>query len=146
MNKGSYFLLIELKEGNVIDYGKNSEYFRKGFYIYIGSAMKNLRQRVDRHICYKNSGFKKHWHIDSLLERGEIVTTMVIPSDIRHEEDFSIMISKICIPVKNFGATDCKSVNTNLYHVKNLDEFFEIARKALEMNWKEKDKQISRVS
>jgi len=146
MNKGSYFLLIELKKGTVINYGCNSGFFKQGMYIYIGSAMKNLKQRVDRHLSYKNSSYKKHWHIDNLLEVGDIVTTMVIPNENRMEEEFSYMVSQLCIPVKDFGATDCKKVNTNLYHIKNLDEFFSIARKALEINWKGKSIENSKVS
>ncbi len=65
---GIYFLLIKLAISKEIVIGKlGSMQFRKGYYIYVGSAMGNggLRARVGRHL----SGQKKmHWHIDYLLE------------------------------------------------------------------------------
>ena len=135
MNKGSYLLLIELSEKEELQYGRRKLSFNKGYYIYVGSAMANLKQRVDRHLSFKEKGYKKHWHIDNLLERGKIIATMVLPNSERKEEELSLLISGKAKKIPGFGATDCRRTDTNLFYLKSLDEYYNIARKALEFNW-----------
>ena len=64
--KGSYLLLIELKDKETIQIGKLGKIdFMKGFYVYIGSAINGLEQRINRHLRKEK---KLHWHIDFLLK------------------------------------------------------------------------------
>jgi Uri superfamily endonuclease len=67
----SYVLLIELENEKRIGIGKLGNIkFKKGFYVYVGSAKKNLIQRVERHYSKEK---KLHWHIDYLLESSKII-------------------------------------------------------------------------
>jgi Uri superfamily endonuclease len=63
---GSYILIFELKHDFIISIGKKGKItFRKGYYVYVGSALNGLEQRIKRHL---KSNKRKHWHIDYLLE------------------------------------------------------------------------------
>ncbi|MCX7965930.1 MAG: DNA/RNA nuclease SfsA, partial [Syntrophorhabdaceae bacterium] len=47
---GSYLLVLKNNDDKKIKIGKLGEiFFKKGFYIYVGSAMKNLQARLNRH-------------------------------------------------------------------------------------------------
>jgi Uri superfamily endonuclease len=138
-------LLIELNKAREIRYGSVQRHFRKGYYVYIGSAMRNLRQRVHRHINYRersiptdSSGRVEHWHIDRLLVYGNIKTVLMLPNELRMEEELSGMVSKFFSAVPSFGATDCERVDSNLYCLRTVDDFYFITRKALELNWERK--------
>ena len=68
--KGSYVLLIELKENTNIKVGKLGKvFFKKGFYAYVGSALNGIEQRIQRHM---RKDKKTHWHIDYLLKHAVV--------------------------------------------------------------------------
>ena len=63
--KGSYILLFLLPNSKEISIGKLGRLlFKKGVYLYVGSAMNGLEQRIQRHLRTEK---KIHWHIDYLL-------------------------------------------------------------------------------
>ena len=64
--KGTYCLIINVKKDVKIKIGKvlGEIEFKKGCYLYVGSAMNSLEKRVQRHLSKDK---KKHWHIDYLL-------------------------------------------------------------------------------
>lgn len=63
-NSGSYAIILYLNDDCYIDIGKKGRYyFETGYYIYAGSGIRNLIQRVDRHFK-KDKALK--WHIDYL--------------------------------------------------------------------------------
>jgi Uri superfamily endonuclease len=103
--KGCYLLLLELITSQKIQIGKlGILFFKKGFYVYIGSAMNNLESRVKRHL---RSEKKLHWHIDYLLKHARII-------DVYYKESSK---KKECIVADNFknlekilgfGCSDCK--------------------------------------
>ena len=65
--KGTYCLLIHLKQDSKITIGKLGEKnFQKGYYIYVGSALNSLKTRIQRHLRKEK---KIHWHIDYLLNK-----------------------------------------------------------------------------
>jgi Uri superfamily endonuclease len=69
--KGSYIILIELKQDAKIRIGKIGDiFFKKGHYLYIGSALNGLELRITRHF---RDDKKIHWHIDYLLIESEII-------------------------------------------------------------------------
>ena len=52
--KGSYILFIKLDEDKLIEYGiRKKNYFKKGLYIYVGSALNSLENRIERHLGNK---------------------------------------------------------------------------------------------
>jgi sugar fermentation stimulation protein A len=49
-DQGSYVLILELERARKIRVGKLGKVsFRRGFYLYVGSAMANLSKRMERH-------------------------------------------------------------------------------------------------
>jgi len=135
MNTGSYLLFVELPMDIEMTISGRPKEIKKGIYVYVGSAMKNLKQRINRHVSYQSGEYKKHWHIDNLLEKGKVISTLAIPSADRNEEIISSFISNYLEAVPGFGASDCKNVDSNLYFLKNnLADYFMITKKVLELN------------
>jgi sugar fermentation stimulation protein A len=68
-DRGCYVLIIKIPADSRIEIGSLGEIpFRKGYYVYIGSARKNLSQRIKRHVRIRKRNF---WHIDYLRGNGE---------------------------------------------------------------------------
>ncbi|WP_456368596.1 GIY-YIG nuclease family protein [Thermococcus sp.] len=131
--KGSYLLVIWLDEDKMIRTKAREFSLRRGYYVYVGSAMNSLEGRVRRHFSPKK---KLHWHIDYLLKEAELLEAYLIPNEKRLEETLSLEISKIAEPVVGFGASDV-SVGTNLYHFsRKPDPFLEAVLKELNLEWK----------
>ena len=110
--RGSYFLVIYLDRDTKIKTKAKEFCLKKGYYIYVGSAMNFLEKRVARH-------FKKekrlHWHIDFLLQKAQLLSAYLIPSRERIEEKLSRIVGEVFQGVEGFGASDL-SVKTNLYY------------------------------
>jgi len=141
MNKGSYLLFIELPEDILVTISGKEYPIQNGLYTYVGSAMKNLKQRINRHISFKEGCYKKHWHVDQLLEKGKVISTLALPSVHRSEEELSMFLSTFYQTISGFGATDCKRVDSNLFYLSNhLEDYFSIIRKVLEYNCNKKMK------
>ena len=112
---GTYILLMYLKENKNIIIGKRKIFFRKGYYIYVGSAKgrsANLKNRISRHLSKEK---KKHWHIDYLLEHVNINKVFTSPLFCEKEvcKDLSFLDS-----VKNFGNSDDKENDSHLFYIK----------------------------
>jgi len=104
--KGSYILLIELKDDREILVGKfGKQYFKKGFYLYVGSSLNSLEKRINRHLRKKK---KLHWHIDYLLQYASIVDVFYINDTHRRECSIAETLSKNLPSILGFGCTDCK--------------------------------------
>ena len=133
MNKGSYLLFIEIPEDIIVTISGKECHIQNGLYTYVGSAMKNLKQRINRHLSYHEGSYKKHWHIDQLLEKGKVISTMALPSEERTEEELSLFLSNFYQTISGFGATDCKQVDSNLFFLSHhLEDYFSIIRKVLD--------------
>ncbi len=118
-NKGTYILFLELSEDSVIRVGRLGEFhFKKGIYLYVGSAMNGFGARIRRYI---SGGGKKHWHIDYLLDVAKLMAILLIPSETRIEEQIASLLEKKFEPsVAGFGASDTKST-THLFYVGDLE-------------------------
>jgi sugar fermentation stimulation protein A len=105
-DRGSYLLILHLKRRINIRIGKlGSVSFKKGFYIYVGSAMANLSKRIERHRHIRK---KHHWHIDDLREAAEFHTVLAIRSSARLECEIAKAFSEIAEwAISGFGSTDC---------------------------------------
>ncbi len=117
---GSYILLIKLKENKTIKIGKlGTLFFKKGFYVYIGSSMNNLEKRIRRHLS-KDKKF--HWHIDYLLEKAEILEVYLKENTIKEECKIANMFNEKLENIPGFGCSDCKC-DSHLFYAsdKNID-------------------------
>ena len=103
--RGSYLLLMELKNTETIPVGKLGKIdFKKGFYIYAGSALNGLDQRIQRHLRKQK---KMHWHIDHLLDKANILKIFYKPSEIREECFIAKILKKELSIIPDFGCSDC---------------------------------------
>ncbi|MGC8811996.1 MAG: GIY-YIG nuclease family protein [Candidatus Aenigmatarchaeota archaeon] len=116
--KGAYLLFIKLEKDERIKIGKLGSFdFKKGFYVYSGSALKNLEARVKRHAQKKKKFF---WHIDYLLnsKKAKIVSILAIESKKRIECKLNKIVSSLPgakFLVKKFGSSDCKCKSHLVY-------------------------------
>lgn len=122
--KGSYVLIIEMKENKKICIGKREYEFKKGFYAYVGSALNSLEKRIERHL-------KKHkkmrWHIDYLLKHAEIKKIYYKEGNKKEECDIANRFSSLR-PIKKFGSSDCKCIS-HLFYSKDCKEIEKILEK-----------------
>ena len=111
MDSGAYLLLIRLRRDATIAVGGLGEIaFRRGWYIYAGSAMLGLTARIARH-CRR--GKKLHWHIDYLLAcpAAQLVECAVFPSANRLECALNRRVLRLKgaeAAAKGFGSSDCR--------------------------------------
>jgi len=117
-DRGSYLLILNLKRDRKIDVGKLGRvHFRKGFYIYVGSAMANLSKRMERHRHLRK---RHHWHIDELRAVAEFHSVLAIRSSQRLECEVAKGMSEIAEwSVPRFGSTDC-SCDTHLFGTSGI--------------------------
>ena len=126
MMKGCYCLIIELTEKSIIKIGKLNEIkFKKGNYVYIGSAMNSLEARLKRHLSDEK---KLHWHIDSLLKKAEI-TDIIYNKNKKVECELSKYLETKTSGIKGFGCSDCEC-ESHLYFFKNRNDAIECVKNA----------------
>ena len=115
--KGTYCLIISLKKSDKIKIGhlyQEPYKFKKGYYVYIGSAMNSLIPRLRRHLSDEK---KVHWHIDYLLENenSKIREILFTDSEKRIECELANGIAKEGMEIEHFGCSDC-SCNSHLIY------------------------------
>ncbi len=116
--KGCYCLIIKTEENKNLKIGKKLKVeFKKGYYVYIGSAMNGLESRVKRHLSKSK---KLHWHIDYLLRYCEVVE-VIYNINQKVECELSKELSKRNDYIQDFGCSDCEC-NSHLYYFKNRKE------------------------
>lgn len=122
LNSGIYLLNICLKKDYVIKTGALGKIkYKKGYYFYIGSAQRNLKARIKRHL---SNDKKFHWHIDYLLDNAKIVEYVILNAEkslecslyqsLKGDKDFEV-------PIKGFGSSDCKCKSHLLYSKEKVD-------------------------
>jgi len=101
----SYQIIILLKQDRQIQIGALGRFdFEAGYYVYSGSAKRNLAARLARHYR-KNKPLR--WHIDYLTSHPD--------SEVIDSQTFSAnecQLNQACpgtIPVPGFGSSDCKA-------------------------------------
>jgi Uri superfamily endonuclease len=118
--KGSYALLLELKEDRNIKVGALGRiHFPKGYYVYVGSAMNGIEGRVRRHL---RSDKKMHWHIDYLLKKSKIKEVFHLGSRGRLECNIAKKFESQCEVVPKFGSSDCMCKGHLFYGSKKMLE------------------------
>ena len=126
--KGCYCLIIELDETSEIEIGKKlgKIQFRKGYYVYVGSAMNSLKSRIRRHLSHDK---KLHWHIDYFLKRGEITEIVYNRSTRKIECELSQCLASKSVGIEEFGCSDC-ACESHLYYFKSKKEAIESVKEA----------------
>ena len=108
--RGIYLLVIRLDRPvrtNVGSLGRIS--FTPGYYVYVGSAQNSLEARIRRHLRKKK---KHHWHIDYLLDFGQIVKIIVYPGLGKSwESRVANLLARRYKPVPGFGSSDTDDVS-----------------------------------
>jgi Uri superfamily endonuclease len=124
--KGSYILSIRLRYDREIKIGKLGEIlFKRGLYLYVGSALNNLEKRIQRHL---RNNKKIHWHIDFLLRKSKIEKIYYYETNFDKECEIAENIKKISISIPGFGCSDCKCKSHLFFSVGNdlleiIDQF-----------------------
>lgn len=93
--------------------------FPEGYYYYAGSAQKNLRQRLERHL---RKDKKVHWHIDHLTTHPGLTISTVYIFNEEGKESESRLVSDLVeerlagYSVDGFGNSDTKGSKTHLLY------------------------------
>jgi sugar fermentation stimulation protein A len=105
-DRGSYILVLSLPEDRFLDVGRAGRlFFRKGFYLYAGSAMTNLTARMARHVRTRKWF---HWHIDWLRSVAKVHAVLPIRSSSRLECTIAqALAAHAAWSIPGFGCTDC---------------------------------------
>jgi sugar fermentation stimulation protein A len=88
--------------------------FKRGFYLYVGSAKNGLYQRIERH---KSKNKRIFWHIDYLLNKADIKEIWVGRK--RECNVAEVLLSYNLLPVRGFGSSGCRCIS-HLFHTENL--------------------------
>jgi sugar fermentation stimulation protein A len=114
-NKGSYLLILENREELTVHVGQlGPTLFRKGWYVYVGSALNSLDSRLKRHQRKR----KKHfWHIDYLAASVMNVKKVYPIRRIdRLESDLAQDLDRVCdAAIPGFGASDARESSHLFY-------------------------------
>ncbi len=115
-------MIIYIAEDLKIRVGQLGEVsFKKGNYVYVGSAKGCLKARLQRHLREEKKLF---WHIDYLLNSKEvrILQIWIIPKAIECKTADIFSKEHTCELVKKgFGSSDCKCV-THLFYIEDKEK------------------------
>jgi sugar fermentation stimulation protein A len=112
-DRGSYVVVLRLDQRLNIGIGKLGKVnFPKGYYLYAGSALKNLIQRTERH---RRISKNKFWHIDYLREQSTFCTAIPIRASVDLECEIAKSLREIADwQIDGFGCSDC-ACSSHLY-------------------------------
>ena len=120
--KGCYCLIVSMKKSEKLSIGNlyQGHKFKKGWYVYIGSAMNSLVARINRHL---SDDKKMHWHIDYLLnnENTEIRDVLFNVSDKKIECELANLIAEDGEEIPKFGCSDCNCKSHLIYFKRKRD-------------------------
>jgi sugar fermentation stimulation protein A len=105
-DRGCYVIILKLASDRALKIGElGTTFFRKGYYLYAGSARKALTKRIERHRRKRKNLF---WHIDYLREGAEFYKALAL----RTPDDLECVLAQKLKAiadwsVKGFGSSDC---------------------------------------
>lgn len=136
-NAGDYLIILYMEKDTDLLIGKmGMMHFPKGYYVYVGSAKKNLDQRIAHHRHIRK---RMHWHMDYLRKATKWVGAIPIRTKEDLEHDIAHAVEDIADwSIPGFGCTDC-ACNSHLFgfhqdpmhlpaFVFGVEERFEINR------------------
>ncbi|MFA6563316.1 MAG: GIY-YIG nuclease family protein [Verrucomicrobiia bacterium] len=113
---GVYQLWIELPKLTRLTVGKLGTFdFPSGVYVYTGSALGGLEQRLARHQRQRK---KMHWHIDYLLRHARIVRITTRVTRRRLECSWNTQTLRLAgarVVAPRFGSSDCDCATHLVY-------------------------------
>ncbi len=99
--------------------------FKSGYYAYVGSAKKNFKHRIKRHISKDKKLF---WHIDYLLCDEDVMVERIFwVDDVIEHEVARILNSLGFYVIKGFGSSDCDCIG-HLFYVEDVSKLEGIVR------------------
>ncbi|HXY55756.1 MAG TPA: DNA/RNA nuclease SfsA [Nitrospirota bacterium] len=112
-DSGSYIIIMRLMRDRKLKIGGlGAVRFEKGFYLYAGSAKKNLTQRIARH---RRRRKKLFWHIDYLREYADFCAALPVRTSASLECDLAFALEGISHwTIPGFGSSDC-SCDSHLF-------------------------------
>ncbi len=111
-NGGLYVFVRHLEQPRTVSIGMLGTYrLEPGAYLYVGSARRNLEQRVGRHLA--GTG-KPRWHVDTLsrLELRGRRFALLLRGTTLTECTLNRMVGRVpsvTAPIPGFGASDCRA-------------------------------------
>ncbi len=91
--------------------------FHEGFYFYVGSAQRNLSDRLERH-ARKDKLLR--WHIDYLSVKAKMLGAVIVPGPREHECKLAKELGGVFeLAVLGFGASDC-CCGGHLFYARKL--------------------------
>jgi len=107
LNSGAYIAVFQIFKGQQVRVGRLGRFcFRKGFYVYVGSAQRNLSARLERH-ARKDKPLR--WHIDYLSVKAKMLGAIIVPGPQEKECELANELSRMFeLAVLGFGASDCR--------------------------------------
>lgn len=122
-NSGTYLLEFLISSEFSFENIKRlkSQTFPAGYYYYSGSAQKNLKSRLARHLKLSKT---VHWHIDHITTNPDFIFKSInifnnAPKDLECNivEDLT-RIESVELLVPNFGNGDCSTCESHLIYNK----------------------------
>ena len=105
--RGCYIAVFHLSPARWIRVGRLGRFrFEGGFYLYVGSAQRNLEKRLERHARKRKP---LRGHIDYLSARAEMIGAVLVPGPKRQECELAAELGEMFeLAVPGFGASDCR--------------------------------------
>ncbi|MCX7995802.1 MAG: GIY-YIG nuclease family protein [candidate division WOR-3 bacterium] len=125
---GTYAVVIKNSVDQIILVGRLGQIvFRNGYYIYLGSAKKNIFQRIKRHLSNDKRQF---WHIDYLLMgKGIEIREVWIDSKKSECQIARVFLCSGFRYIKEFGSSDCRCPSHLFYSYRGIKNIQSILRK-----------------
>jgi Uri superfamily endonuclease len=121
----TYALCISLDRNNSRPVGKRRTMeFKRGFYIYVGSAKTNLSSRIKRHLSKDKKLF---WHIDYLLSSGNSRVKEVWVGGREECALAQAFCKQGFTPIDGFGSSDCRCLS-HLFFTQDISLAAELLR------------------
>ncbi len=115
--RGAYCVICELEDDRSIRVGALGRHgFSRGVYVYVGSALRGIEQRVGRHQSQQK---KRRWHIDYFLDEAQVIAVVAVPSEEKatecHLARALLSAAGASAPVPGFGSSDCRCESHLVY-------------------------------
>ena len=129
---GTYALILFCFREKRVQIGKLGRLqLRRGFYVYVGSALGpgGVRARVAHH---QKDSQRPHWHIDYLGPQTRLDRIWYSHDRVRREHQWARVVSALrgaSVPVAGFGSSDCHCM-THLFFFTRRPSFREFRQRA----------------
>jgi Uri superfamily endonuclease len=131
----TYILILKQNKNLSIEIGKVGKiFFKKGYYLYVGSGKRNLEKRLKRHIKREKN---IHWHIDYLTSNLNFeIIEIYLFEKLNECELAKKFIESNFYYIKNFGSSDCHC-KSHLFFSENLKNFKVVIKSFKEVKYYE---------